>query len=105
MIGGAYELCHLKFGLPEFSPKASKIHDTQTSPSEKATSLKFSRRVEAVASFQLIWWNRNSSSRKKISVWRPVAPEGMFYFGDIAVKGYMTFFFLYLTESFPCVQY
>ncbi|WCJ20748.1 hypothetical protein M5689_002962 [Euphorbia peplus] len=96
VLGGAYELYHLKFRLPEFSPKSSKTDDGKTSPSgdvdtlqsETATSLNSARRFEAVASFQLIWWNRNSNSRKKISIWRPVVPEGMVYFGDIAVRGY-----------------
>ncbi|XP_037495569.1 uncharacterized protein LOC105636609 isoform X2 [Jatropha curcas] len=95
-IGGAYELRHIKFGLPEFSPKASKSSDVQNFSSgdsdalqsKKSASVNSGRRFEAVASFQLIWWNRTSSSRKKLSIWRPVVPQGMVYFGDIAVKGY-----------------
>ncbi|EEF45057.1 vacuolar protein sorting-associated protein, putative [Ricinus communis] len=95
LIGGAYELRHIKYGLPEFSSRTSEISDLQTLSgdvdelqSKNSTSLNSGRHFEAVASFQLIWWNRASSSRKKLSIWRPVVAHGMVYFGDIAVKGY-----------------
>ncbi|XP_050223282.1 uncharacterized protein LOC126673249 [Mercurialis annua] len=95
LLGGAYELRHIKFGLLDFSPMASKSSDVETSSchanelqSKNSTSINSGRRFEAVASFQLIWWNRASNSRKKLSIWRPVVPQGMVFFGDIAVKGY-----------------
>lgn len=91
----AYELRHFFFRLPEVSPKASKSSD-QASPSGEVHALQSERpaaassgcHLEAIASFHLIWWNQNSSSRKKLSIWRPVVPRGMVYFGDIAVQGY-----------------
>ena len=94
----AYELRHFFFRLPEVSPKASKSSD-QASPSGEVHALQSERpaaassgcHLEAVASFHLIWWNQNSSSRKKLSIWRPVVPQGMVYFGDIAVQGYAIF--------------
>ena len=94
----AYELRHFFFRLPEVSPKASKSSD-QASPSGEVHALQSERpaaassgcHLEAIASFHLIWWNQNSSSRKKLSIWRPVVPQGMVYFGDIAVQGYAIF--------------
>ncbi|KAF2308991.1 hypothetical protein GH714_042439 [Hevea brasiliensis] len=94
LIGGAYELRNIKFGLSESSTKASKSSDARTSSGDdalqsgKSSCVNSGRRFEAVASFQLIWWNQTSSSRKKLSIWRPIVPQGMVYFGDIAVKGY-----------------
>lgn len=93
--GRAYELRQTIFGFPEVSSKASAhssgrastshVHSAQMQESGVVNS---GRHFEAVASFQLIWWNRGSISKKKLSVWRPIVPEGMVYFGDIAVKGY-----------------
>lgn len=91
----AYELRRIYFGFPEISPeklKSSKIegfpsgvdYSTQT----ERSSIVNSRRFETVASFHLIWWNQGWGSRKKLSIWRPVIPRGMVYFGDIAVQGY-----------------
>ncbi|KAJ4846821.1 hypothetical protein Tsubulata_004613 [Turnera subulata] len=96
IIGAAYELRHIKYGFPEFSPKESSSLDVQPPSSshvdmiqsEASGPVNSGRRFEAVASFQLIWWNQASNSRKKLSIWRPVVPQGMVYFGDIAVKGY-----------------
>lgn len=91
--GRAYELHHIIFGLLEVSPKAFEhsvaqaSSDVQDRPLEKSAIPNSGRRFEAVASFHLIWWNRGSNSKKKLSIWRPIIPEGMVYFGDIAVKG------------------
>lgn len=92
--GRAYELRQMIFGFPEVSSKASAhssgrastshVHSAQMQESGVVNS---GRHFEAVAGFQLIWWNRGSISKKKLSVWRPIVPEGMVYFGDIAVKG------------------
>lgn len=91
----AYELRHLYFGFWEISPEKPKGSDNQASTSvgnntiqsERSSTVNSRRRFEAVATFQLIWWNQGSGSRKKLSIWRPVVPEGMVYFGDIAVQG------------------
>ncbi|GER35434.1 pleckstrin homology (PH) domain-containing protein [Striga asiatica] len=93
---GAYELRQLYFRLPEISPDKLIGLEKQTSTSagddiiqsERSSTVNSRRRIEAVATFRLIWWNQGSGSRKKISIWRPVVPEGMVYFGDIAVQGY-----------------
>ncbi|KAH7549714.1 hypothetical protein JRO89_XS13G0070800 [Xanthoceras sorbifolium] len=95
LSGRAYDLRHTIFGFPEAFPKASE-HSHDQAPSshinsrqlENSTVANSVRRFEAVASFRLIWWNRGSSSRKKLSIWRPVLSGGMVYFGDIAVKGF-----------------
>ncbi|GMQ04543.1 hypothetical protein CsSME_00049923 [Camellia sinensis var. sinensis] len=75
---------------------ASKSLDNESFPSDHAGTLQSDStstvnsgwRFEAVASFRLIWWNQGSGSRKKLSIWRPIVPEGMVYFGDISVQGY-----------------
>lgn len=94
LIGRAYELRDVKFRFPE-SSSASNRSDVQASSGnidvqpENSTTVNSGRHFEVVASFQLIWWNQDSSSRNKLSMWRPVVPPGMVYFGDIAVKGYV----------------
>lgn len=92
----AFELRHLYFGLWETPPEnfrelvedqgnASGSNDT--GQSERTSAVNSMRRFEAVATFRLIWWNQGSGSRKKLSIWRPVVPEGMVYFGDISILG------------------
>lgn len=113
MIGRAYELRHILVGFPEASSTSKSSHneavtsDAQALQSERASVVNSGRRFEAVASFRLIWWNQGSSSRKKLSIWRPIVPQGMVYFGDIAVEGYViciygplavVFFFFKLQE-------
>ncbi|XP_052881690.1 uncharacterized protein LOC108482794 [Gossypium arboreum] len=96
LLATAYELRHVIIRSPEVYPKTSRVSDTQTFPngrvnnqqSESSTVVNSGRRFEAVASFRLVWWNRGSSPRKQLSIWRPVVPLGMVYFGDIAVQGY-----------------
>ncbi|XP_042024109.1 uncharacterized protein LOC121771392 [Salvia splendens] len=93
----AYELRHFYLGYRENSPQELKGSDQASSSSslgnntiesERSSTVNSRRRIEAVASFQLIWWNQGSGSRKKLSIWRPVVSEGIVYFGDIAVQGY-----------------
>ncbi|KAL2233065.1 UNVERIFIED_CONTAM: putative vacuolar protein sorting-associated protein 13D, partial [Sesamum indicum] len=92
----AYELRHLFFGFSEISPEKLKSSENEASASigddtvqsERSSTLNSRQRFEAVATFRLIWWNQGSGSRKKLSIWRPVVPEGMVYFGDIAIQGY-----------------
>ncbi|KAL5551261.1 hypothetical protein UlMin_001437, partial [Ulmus minor] len=97
LMGKPYDLRHMIFGVSEGSSKASiSSNNVQTSPaghsqslqSERVLPISSSLRYEAVASFQLIWWNQGVNTRKKVSVWRPKVPPGTVYFGDIAVKGY-----------------
>lgn len=91
----AYDLRHMIFGLSEDFVKASTNSDAQASPSGhvhsqqsgRSIAASSGRRFEAVASYRLIWWNQGSNLRKKLSIWRPDVPQGMVYFGDIAVKG------------------
>lgn len=96
-IGRAYDLRHTFFGLAEASSNVSKVSDQQVQSSdiqagqsERSSIIISGRCFEAVASFQLIWWNQgsSSSSRKQLSIWRPILPQGMVYFGDIAIQGY-----------------
>ena len=95
LIGKAYDLRHIVFGSLEGSSKTMKSLDVKASPSSNSNDLQSEVSVlnsawhfEAVASFRLIWWDQGSNSRKKLSVWRPVVPQGMIYFGDIAVNRY-----------------
>ncbi|XP_059641926.1 uncharacterized protein LOC132283907 [Cornus florida] len=96
LIGRAYELRHILFGLPGISSKESKSSGSQavrsghvdTLQPERSSTVNYGHRFEAVASFRLIWWNQGSNSKKKLSIWRPVVPQGMVYLGDIAVQGY-----------------
>lgn len=94
LLGKAYELRHMKYGFLKVSPSASSSQGIQGPSnghgivqSDQSTDANSNRRSEPVASFQLIWWNQGANSRKKLSIWRPVVPDGMVYFGDIAVKG------------------
>ncbi|XAR70581.1 hypothetical protein NMG60_11027484 [Bertholletia excelsa] len=96
LVGGAYDLRHIFFGhsetLPAFKSSENKAfpsdHPQRTQESERPSTVNSGRRFEAVASFQLIWWNQGLNSRKKLSIWRPMVAQGMVYFGDIAVEGY-----------------
>ncbi|XP_050141691.1 uncharacterized protein LOC126617690 [Malus sylvestris] len=95
VMGTAYDLRHMIFGFSEAPEKSSKPFDVQDTSAqshdvqpERLATVNSRRHYEAVASFQLIWWNQGSNSRKKLSIWRPVVPQGMVYFGDIAINGY-----------------
>ncbi|KAG9142715.1 hypothetical protein Leryth_005471 [Lithospermum erythrorhizon] len=96
VIGRAYELQQIFFGALETSLPTLKSTSSHESPtpnnqsfqSEQPSTVTSGRRTEAVATFRLIWWNQGPGLRKKLSVWRPNVPEGMVYFGDIAVQGY-----------------
>lgn len=94
LMGKAYELRCIKYDFLKPPPAALSSSDSHASSGrhhasqfEQSAEANSSRRFEPVASFQLIWWNQGSHSRKKLSIWRPVVPTGMVYFGDIAVKG------------------
>ncbi|KAH9610754.1 hypothetical protein KSS87_017342 [Heliosperma pusillum] len=92
LSGGAYDLRHILFGASELSQEVSGNTSTHALRSHEPLpaqlpSLNSGRRFEAVDIFSPVWCNQGSSSRKKLSIWRPVVPSGMVYFGDIAVKG------------------
>ncbi|KAL6642664.1 hypothetical protein ACP70R_020845 [Stipagrostis hirtigluma subsp. patula] len=88
--GNAYDLRHMLFNSTDSSSKTiSRGQDSRNDASQiERSALTSGRLFEAVASFKLIWSNSGTGSRKKLSIWRPMVPEGMFYFGDIAVNGY-----------------
>lgn len=96
LLGRPYELRHILFGSTAVLPKESSYVDDRTTPDDiiqptrpqPLNSVNSGHRFEAVATFELIWWNRGSGSQKKVSIWRPIVSEGMAYFGDIAVSGY-----------------
>ncbi|XP_031125724.1 uncharacterized protein LOC116028070 isoform X1 [Ipomoea triloba] len=95
LSGRAYGLRHVIFGLHKDSSKSSESSENgapsshhNTLQQELSSSVNSGRRFEAVATFRLIWWNQGSGSRKRLSIWRPIVPQGMVYFGDIAVQGY-----------------
>ncbi|KAK7309084.1 hypothetical protein RJT34_05549 [Clitoria ternatea] len=95
LMGKAYELRCIKYDFLKASSVASSNLDShapsgrhQSLQSDQCADANSNRRFEPVASFQLIWWNQGTNSRKRLSIWRPVVPMGMVYFGDIAVKGY-----------------
>lgn len=88
--GNAYDLRHMLFDSADSSSKTvSKRQDSRNDSSQlERSELTSGRLFDAVASFKLIWSNSATSSPKKLSIWRPMLSEGMFYFGDIAVNGY-----------------
>ncbi|XP_060207492.1 uncharacterized protein LOC132635217 [Lycium barbarum] len=95
LCGRAYDLRHIFFGIPRDFSETSKSSETRASSgqnhtirSERSSTVNSGRRCESIATFRLIWWNQGSGSRKKLSIWRPIIPQGMVYFGDIAVQGY-----------------
>ncbi|XP_027361593.1 uncharacterized protein LOC113869468 [Abrus precatorius] len=95
LMGKAYELRCIKYDFLKAPSAALSSLDSrapsrghQALQSDLSADANSNRRYEPVASFQLIWWNQGSDSRKWLSIWRPVVPMGMIYFGDIAVKGY-----------------
>lgn len=88
--GNAYDLRHMLFDSADSSSKTvSRRQDSRNDFSQlERSELTSGRLFDAVASFKLIWSNSGTSSPKKLSIWRPMLSEGMFYFGDIAVNGY-----------------
>ncbi|XP_021768084.1 uncharacterized protein LOC110732449 isoform X1 [Chenopodium quinoa] len=93
LVGGAYDLRHIFFGISEFSQDVPKSKPHHASPRDGPLPVEPSignsgRRFETVTLFDLVWSNQGSSSKKKLSIWRPVVPQGMVFFGDIAVKGF-----------------
>ncbi|KAL4281079.1 hypothetical protein GQ457_03G021660 [Hibiscus cannabinus] len=92
LLGTAYELRHVIIRSSEVYPKVCGVSEIQTSPYSCVNNLQPEsssvRCFEAVSSFRLVWRNRGSSSTKQLSIWRPVVPPGMVYFGDIVVQRY-----------------
>jgi vacuolar protein sorting-associated protein 13A/C len=87
----AYDLRHMLFSSADASSKNSsggKDSRRNDAPQVERSALTSGRLFEAVASFKLVWSNDGMSAPKKLSIWRPMMSEGMFYFGDIALSGY-----------------
>eukprot|EP01018_Ginkgo_biloba_P007485 Gb_23775 [translate_table: standard] len=93
----AYDLRHVIFGYNEYDSQPSRRKPVQDSSIdtngtvmhlERSVTISSGRRYESVARFELVWWNRGSGLRKKLSIWRPIVPAGCVYLGDIAVQGY-----------------
>ncbi|KAL5230936.1 hypothetical protein ABZP36_029712 [Zizania latifolia] len=85
----AYDLRHMLFNSEDSSKISSRGQAGHNDASQiERSALNSGRLFEAVASFKLIWSNNGTSSPKKLSIWRPMLSEGMFYFGDIALNGY-----------------
>ena len=92
MHPNAYDLRHMLFNSADSSSKnSSKGKDSRNDDASQIerSALTSGRLFEAVASFKLVWSNDGMSAPKKLSVWRPMMSEGMFYFGDIALNGYI----------------
>ncbi|KAK4746515.1 hypothetical protein SAY87_012827 [Trapa incisa] len=95
LMARAYELRHVMFSSLD-SKKAYDNSNLETSSpgyidnacSESLAEVNSDQRFEAVANFQLVWWNQGSRWRKRLSIWRPSLSPGMVYFGDNAVQGY-----------------
>ncbi|XP_078437793.1 pleckstrin homology (PH) domain-containing protein isoform X2 [Wolffia australiana] len=91
-----YDLRRLCFGYPELISKTSVASDMesnfvlpeQTTEMEKDSLQTSGGFFNHVSNFRLLWWNQGIAPIKKISIWRPVVPEGMAFFGDIAISGY-----------------
>ncbi|KNA21084.1 hypothetical protein SOVF_046540 [Spinacia oleracea] len=93
LVGGAYDLRHIFFGISEFSQDIPRSNPCHASPRNGPLSAELAiansgRLFETVTNFDLVWSNQGSRSKKKVSIWRPVVAQGMVFFGDIAVKGY-----------------
>lgn len=94
LLNVAYELRHLMFPILD-SLKAYESPNTRASSShidtpqpQRSTGASSCRRFEVIAHFDFVWCNQGSNSGRRLSIWRPVVPQGMVYFGDIAVQGY-----------------
>lgn len=94
LMSKAYELRCIKYGSLKASSAVLNSLDSHVHPGgqqsleyDQSADANSNRRLEPVASFRLIWWNQGLNSRKRLSIWRPVVPTGMVYFGDVAVKG------------------
>ncbi|GMH29787.1 hypothetical protein Nepgr_031630 [Nepenthes gracilis] len=91
-LGGTYELRHILSGISEFSTKDSTNTEVHASSmghyTMQSVTTNSRQHSETIASFRLVWWNQGSSLQKRLSIWCPVIPQGMVYFGDVAVQGY-----------------
>ncbi|PNT67927.1 hypothetical protein BRADI_3g33740v3 [Brachypodium distachyon] len=90
VLGNVCDLRHMLFDSADPSSKNSSRGkgSRNETPQVERSALTSGRLFEAVASFKLVWSNNGMSAPKKLSIWRPMMSEGMFYFGDIALNGY-----------------
>ncbi|KAI4338425.1 hypothetical protein MLD38_023489 [Melastoma candidum] len=90
-VYGAYELRHIMFQSLDLC-RASNTPEADLTLNRGGISQQgvasSGHHFESVDSFQFIWSNQGSNSRKQLSIWRPVVSPGMVYFGDIAIQGY-----------------
>lgn len=91
----AYDLRNVVFGYNQEYANPSMQKPVRGSDSkeevmnlERSEPILSNQRYQSVAQFELVWWNRGNSAKKKVSIWRPIVPPGCFYVGDIAVPGY-----------------
>lgn len=105
--GKAYELRQLSLQKLNQTAMASVSSNLPTNSSminesdqlQRKALLSSGQLFEEVTDFKLIWWNHRFPNEKKLSIWRPVIPHGMAYFGDIAVQGYFSFIFDIIDRS------
>nr|GLL29975.1 uncharacterized protein LOC109152925 [Ipomoea trifida] len=74
---GVQEADIVQRGGEESSENGAPSSHRNTLQQELSSSVNSGRRFEAVATFRLIWWNQGSGSRKRLSIWRPIVPQGM----------------------------
>ncbi|XP_057872719.2 uncharacterized protein LOC131078906 isoform X2 [Cryptomeria japonica] len=79
---------HLQTSIPKPVHGSNLPTNEEVMHLERSASISSGRRYESVAQFELVWWNRGSSLKKKVSIWRPQVPSGYVYLGDIATPGF-----------------
>lgn len=52
-----------------------------------ASMARLARSYMSTSQFDLIWWDKDSDSRRTVSIWRPVPPPGYVIIGDSIVEG------------------
>ena len=95
----AYDSRHVVFGYNQECANPSMQKPTHGSNGieevmklESLEPILSGQRYQNVAEFELVWWNRGNSAKRKVSIWRSILPPGCFYVGDIAVPGYASKF-------------
>jgi vacuolar protein sorting-associated protein 13A/C len=94
LMGRAYELRHMMFGLLDspkgyYNPNTLAAHSPHTSSidSKSSVSVSTGHYSEAVASFQLVWWNHESGSRKKFLSGVLSSPKEEYILETLRFKG------------------
>ncbi|XP_071738563.1 uncharacterized protein [Rutidosis leptorrhynchoides] len=104
-----YFFYFFKFTWSIFKVEALKSSDIQAHPSDRdsiqqdqSSNVNSGRRFQVVASFRLVWWNQGSKSRTKLSIWRPILPQQVVQFVDIAVRECTPFYCIYQHMALLC---